>query len=79
MDESLKQRLKKLVSSETPLLSVVDELRQMKNEGFAQDAVQTALEGLRNESETEVEEDRILEVLDFVTGFCPPERGVWER
>ncbi len=77
MDERLKQHLRKLTSTNTPLLFAVEELRQMKNEGFEQEVVRNALEGLRKESRTELEEDRILEVLDFVTGFCPPERRIW--
>lgn len=79
MNEPLKQRLKKLISSDTALLSAVEELRQLRKEGFEQEVVRNALEDFRKESMSELEEDRILEVLDFVTGFCPPERKVWEN
>jgi hypothetical protein len=27
----------------------------------------------------EVHEDRILEILDIVTGFCTPDRMIWPR
>ena len=77
MAESLKQRMKTLIASDVPLLSIVEELRQMKNEGFEQEVVENVLEDLRKESETESEEDRILEVLDFVTGFCSPDHQIW--
>ncbi|MGF1583598.1 MAG: hypothetical protein ACFCD0_30135 [Gemmataceae bacterium] len=79
MDTSLNQRLKNLTSSDTTLLSVLEELRHMKDEGFEQEVVRSTLEDIRKESLTESEEDRILEVLDFVTGFCPPEKQVWEN
>lgn len=78
MDAILRQRLKRLISPEIALSLVVDELRQMKNDGFEQEVVRTALEDLRITCNTELEEDRILEVLDFVTGFCPPEMKVWD-
>lgn len=78
MDESLKPRIKSLISSDASLFSILEELRRMKSEGFEQEVVRKALEDLRRESKSESEEDRILEVLDFVTGFCSPESRVWE-
>jgi uncharacterized protein (UPF0335 family) len=77
MTGSLKQRIKTLIASEADLPSIVEELRQMKIEGFEQDVVRSVLEDLRTESQTESEEDRILEVLDFVTGFCAPDYQIW--
>ncbi|QDT21685.1 hypothetical protein HG66A1_34880 [Gimesia chilikensis] len=79
MDHSLKQRLKILVVSDTSLQFVIEELRQVKSEGFQQEKVRTTLEGLRQECKTEKEEDRILELLDFVTGFCAPDNRIWEN
>lgn len=79
VDPSLKQRLKTLVLSKASLLSIVDQLRQIKNEGIEQAAVHNALEDLRKDSQTESQEDRILEVLDFVTGYCSPANRVWGR
>lgn len=77
MDAILRQRRTRLISPEIGLPLVVDELRQLKNDGFEQEIVRTALEELRKTCDTELEEDRILEVLDFVTGYCPPEMKVW--
>lgn len=79
MNELLRRRLKQMIATENQLLSVIDSLRQIKNEGFEQEAVRGALVDLRKDVETELEEDRILEVLDFVTGFCLPERRIWEH
>jgi hypothetical protein len=77
MDEALKHRLRKLLPTEIRLNSMIDELRQLNNENYSQSVVQHALEDLRAESETEQEEDRVLELLDFVTGFCSPEKTIW--
>lgn len=79
MSESLKQRIKILISSDASLLSIVEELRKMQNDGFKQDVVRKILEDIRKESKNDLEEDRILEVLDFVTGFCPPQYKVWDN
>lgn len=79
MSISLKQRLKILISSDASLLFIVEELRQMKNEGFQQEVVRKTVEDLYKESMNELEEDRILEVLDLITGFCSPDKKVWDN
>ncbi|WP_417388325.1 hypothetical protein [Gimesia sp.] len=79
MNHALEQRLKLLVVSDTSLQFVIEELRQMKSEGFQQEVVRKTLEELRLECKTEKEEDRTLEVLDFVSGFCAPDNQVWEN
>ena len=74
----LRIRLENLISSDTSLPSIAEELRQMKNEGFQQEVVRKTLEELRKEYKNESDEDRILEILDLVTGFCSPEKRVWD-
>jgi hypothetical protein len=34
---------------------------------------------LRNTAADEAEDDRILEVADFVAGFCSPHMRVWDE
>jgi hypothetical protein len=73
----LAQNLRCLVRSEAPLRQIVDDLRKYRSRGTSRDEVQHALESLRAEAQSESEEDRILEILDIVSGFCPPENTVW--
>jgi hypothetical protein len=48
-----------------------------KNTGGTQADAQAVLEALRDAATDERQEDRILELLDFVTGFAPAEMRVW--
>jgi ferric-dicitrate binding protein FerR (iron transport regulator) len=73
----MKKQLRQLVESDAPLSTVVDELRRLRNAGLTQDEARAALEELRRNAPDEAAEDRILEMLDFVTGFCSPARRVW--
>lgn len=78
MDKELKGRLKALISTELALVSAVQELQKIKGAGFEQEAVRNTLEDLRSESKSEAEEYRILDLLDFVTGFCSPPLRIWD-
>jgi hypothetical protein len=73
----MKKQLRQLVESDAPLSTVVDDLRRLRNAGLTQDEARAALEELRRNAPDEAAEDRILEMLDFVTGFCSPARRVW--
>jgi hypothetical protein len=59
------------------LSRIVATLREYRQQGVARHEVQSALEELREKAHGEASEDRILEVLDIVSGFCPPEMTVW--
>jgi hypothetical protein len=48
----------------------------MKAQGVQQADVKHALDSLRTNAERE--EDRILEILDLVSGFCAPRLRIWE-
>jgi hypothetical protein len=50
----------------------------MKAQGVQQADVKHALESLRTNAEREEDEDRILEILDLVNGFCAPRLRIWE-
>jgi hypothetical protein len=60
-----------------PLEDYVRILREYKAEGLTQEAALATLEGLRAGLSDE-DEDRILEVMDFASGFCAPRFRVWE-
>lgn len=73
----LAQELKLLIQSEVDLGKIVEKLREDKNAGVSQEDVMAILRGLRNDSKNAHEEDRILEVMDCVVGFCSPHNQIW--
>ncbi len=76
--ERLSQELETVVSSGMPLRQIVSALREYRRSGVSRHEVQLALESLRDQAKDEAIEDRILEVMDVVSGFCPQESTVWE-
>ena len=66
---------KKLLSGiiknqETSLLEIKEYLINLQNENVSQDELYSFLEELRSDVKTESEEDRILEIMDLVCGWC---------
>ena len=66
---------KKLLSEiiknqETSLLEIKEYLINLQNENVSQDELYSLLEELRYDAKTESEEDRILEIMDLVCGWC---------
>jgi hypothetical protein len=55
---------------------IVGILRAYRRQGMSAKSAAEVLEAIRINAD-EKTEDRILEILDIVTGFCPPERRVW--
>ena len=51
-------------------------LRHHRDEGMTQSEAQSVLENMRA-TLSEADEDRVLEMLDLVTGFCPVHLRVW--
>ncbi len=45
-------------------------LVDLQNENVSQDELYSFLEKLRSDAKTEIEEDRILEIMDLVCGWC---------
>jgi hypothetical protein len=78
MTATIPEQLLRLLPAEIPLERVAQELRAMKAQGVQQSEVKHALESLRATGERESEEDRILEILDLVSGFCAPRLRIWE-
>jgi type II secretory pathway component PulF len=76
--ERLSRELETVVSSGMPLRQIVSALREYRRSGVSRREVQLALESLRDQAKDEAIEDRILEVMDIVSGFCPRESTVWE-
>lgn len=66
---------KKLLSGiiknqETSLLEIKEYLINLQNKNVSQDELYSFLEDLRSDVKTESEEDRILEIMDLVCGWC---------
>ncbi len=78
MSTELKNELEAAIRSKMSLLEIVGLLRRYKADGVTRDDVYSFLEELRSRTSDEPTEDRILEVADFVAGFCSPHMKVWE-
>jgi len=76
--EHLSQELEAAISAELPLQQIISTLREYRRSGVTRGEVRLALESLRARARDEATEDRILEVLDIVSGFCPREKTVWD-
>jgi hypothetical protein len=50
-----------------------------KQHGGTQQAAYVTLEKIRHEQIEESNEDRILELMDFVAGFCAPDQRIWDE
>lgn len=72
MSKTLNERLKTIAFSDSSLRTVSEQLKELVKEGVDKRAIETGLNELR-ESASESDEDRILEILDLVTGFCGPD------
>ena len=57
-------------NQETSLLEIKEYIINLQNENVSQDELYSFLEKLRSDAETEIEEDRILEIMDLVCGWC---------
>ena len=57
-------------NQDTSLLEIKGYLINLQNENVSQDELYLFLEELRSDAKTESEEDRILEIMDLVCGWC---------
>jgi hypothetical protein len=48
-----------------------------KGRGLTQPAAYTALEQLRREAPDEATEDPIIDLMDYVVGWCSPQARIW--
>ena len=74
----LTRELEEVINSGLTLRQIVSALREYRRQGITRDEVQHALETLRDRTPDEAIEDRILEIMDVVSGFCSRENTVWE-
>ena len=69
-DYDKKLLLEIIKNQETSLLEIKGYLINLQNENVSQDELYSFLEELRSDVKTESEEDRILEIMDLVCGWC---------
>jgi hypothetical protein len=69
-DYDKKLLLEIIKNQETSLLEIKGYLINLQNENVSQDELYLFLEELRSDAKTESEEDRILEIMDLVCGWC---------
>jgi hypothetical protein len=78
MNAKLLHELDAAIKSDMPLDEIVAMLRHFKAQGITQSQVYSFLETLHEAAPDEARDDRILEVADFVAGFCAPHMKVWD-
>ena len=69
-DYDKKLLLEIIKNQETSLLEIKEYLINLQNENVSQDELYSFLEELRSDAKTESEEDRMLEIMDLVCGWC---------
>ena len=72
-----KRELEVSFATGAPLEQIWEKLRHFKAQGIGKQEVLKVLEDLREHATDEAVEDRILEVMDFVYGFCSPAMTIW--
>lgn len=78
MNPASENELAAAIKSDLPLGEIVALLRTYKDRGVAQSEVYSFLERLHLAAEDDAMDDRILEVADFVAGFCAPHMKIWD-
>jgi hypothetical protein len=78
MNAKLKQELEAAITSDKPLEEIVAMLRRYKGQGVSQQEVYSFLQSWHEAAADEATDDRILEVADFVAGFCSPHMKIWD-
>lgn len=78
MNSQIQQELQTAIRSNVPLDQIVALLRKYKADGITQREVYSFLDDWRRAGPDEATDDRILEVADFVAGFCAAPMKVWD-
>ena len=66
-------------NQETSLLGIKEYIINLQNENVSQDELYLFLEELRSDAKTESEEDRILEIMDLVCGWCSSDLQIYPQ
>jgi hypothetical protein len=72
--------IKSYLNEDDPFMAFRELLIEMKAEGISSEVAYAYFENLRkelSESGDEKDEDKILQVMDIISGFCSPHLRVW--
>ena len=79
-DDTFEQELKaatlQMLTSHAPLEEFITLLRSFQKRGMSQETARAAVEALRSTVDEE-RDDRVLEILDFIVGFCAERHRIW--
>jgi hypothetical protein len=65
------------LESKVTLQELVKRIKKFKEDGGEQSEALKILEDIRQAMSEEASEDIVLELMDFVTGFCSPHMRIW--
>jgi hypothetical protein len=77
--QDLSRDLERAILAGLPFERIVSILNEFRLQGVTRQEAYLALEELRGRAPDESVEDRILEVMDIVSGFCSRENMVWDE
>lgn len=76
----MKLAIEKGINCNKSLLDLREDIVRFKNVGGSQQEAKRMLSDLRNVFANKAEkENRVLELLDFVNGWCRPSLRIWEE
>ncbi len=76
---NLEGEITKALKKQASVQTLREIVCQYKQYGGTQQAAYMTLEKIRDEQMEEPDEDRILELMDFVAGFCVQEQRIWDE
>ena len=77
MNASLRSAIRDELLKRSSLEELIAVLIEHKTRGVSRDEAYTVLEELRADAD-DATDDRILELMDTVSGFCAPEHRLWD-
>ena len=75
----LEGEIKEALQKQASLQMLREIVCRYKQHGGTQHAAYVTLEKIRGEQMDEPDEDRILELMDFVAGFCAQDQRIWDE
>ena len=75
----LEAEIKEALKKQAALQTLREIVCRYKHSGGTQQEAYITLEKIRCEQIEESSEDRILELMDFVSGFCSKEQRIWDE
>jgi hypothetical protein len=76
---NLEGEIKGALKKQASLQMLREIVCRYKQNGGTQQAAYVTLEKIRTEQMEELDENRILELMDFVAGFCTQDQKIWDE